>query len=158
MHFNQVSQTNCSKTYNKEATGLKNVITRNRIKSYKKKASFQISNSSNPEVKHMTQQPGDYNFCLKLHRLWGVPLHLSQPKDTINTTLRPHKFCKFALNQLVGCVVSSFTTQNICWQQTTATGSFFFFFFGRRVPASRSLKHVFAQPATTVNSSKNKKF
>lgn len=83
-------------------------------------------------------------------------MHLSQPKDTINTTVWPHKFCKFALNQLVGCVVSSFTTQNICWQQIIATVSFFF--FGPRVPGSRSLKHVLAQPATTVNNSRNNEF
>lgn len=66
MHFNKVSQTNCSKTYNKEAAVLKDVISRNTIKFYKK-AYFQVCNNSNAEVKHMTQQPGDYNFCLKLH-------------------------------------------------------------------------------------------
>lgn len=66
MHFNKVPETNCSKIYNKEAAGLIDVISKNTIKFYKK-ASFQIGHNWNPEVKHMTQQPGDYNFWLKLH-------------------------------------------------------------------------------------------
>lgn len=41
MHFNKVPETNCSKIYNKEAAGLKDVISKNTIKFYKK-ASYQI--------------------------------------------------------------------------------------------------------------------
>lgn len=87
---------------------MKDVISRNTIKFYK-------NNNSNPEVKHMTQQPGDYNFCLKLHmQTVRVITALEPAKDTINTAVRPPKFYKFLLNQLVGCVASPLTTQNVC--------------------------------------------
>lgn len=56
----------------------------------------------------------------------GVSVHLSQAKDNITTAIWPRKIYKFVLNQLVGCVVSSFTIQNICQQQTIATVSFLF--------------------------------
>lgn len=126
MHFNKVPETNCSKTYNKEAAGLKDVISKNTIKFYKK-APFQICNNWNPEVKHMAQHQeittSGWNYTC---RLWGTSALEPTKWHYINRTVWPHKFYKFVLNQLAGRVASSFTTQNICQQQIIATVSFLF--------------------------------